>query len=145
MSEQNKQLVDGAIQALFTTGDVDAVERYMTPDFVNHDPFPQTPGTREGFKETAAMIREAFPDWHSTLHLLIAEDDLVAEHFTAGGTHRGEIFGIAPTGNHVHMDGINIFRLRDGKISERWGVLDLASFMAQLAPARDEVAAGGGR
>jgi predicted ester cyclase len=31
----------------------------------------------------AAAFRTAFPDWHSDVHLLIAEDDLVAEMFTA--------------------------------------------------------------
>jgi steroid delta-isomerase-like uncharacterized protein len=141
MSEQNKQIVDECIQAVFTKGDLDAVERYLTPDFVNHDPFPETPGTRDGLRETAAMVRDAFPDWHSTLHRLIAEDDLVAEHFTAQGTHRGEIFGVPPTGNEVRLDGINIFRVRDGKITERWGVLDLASFMAQLGRAPADTSA----
>jgi predicted ester cyclase len=40
--------------------------------------------------------------------------------------------GIAPTGQTVTLPGINIFRLKDGRIVERWGVLDMLGFMRQL-------------
>ncbi len=132
MSERNKHVVDDFIQAVFTEGDLDAVERCLSPDFVNHHPFPQTPGTRDGFRQAAAMVRAACPDWRSTLHQLVAEGDLVAERFTARGTHRGDFLGSPPSGNEVVMDGINLWRIHDGQITERWGILDLASVMEQL-------------
>ena len=31
--------------------------------------------------------------------MLVAEDDIVVERFTASGTHQGELMGAAPTGN----------------------------------------------
>ena len=134
MSEQhNKQIVDEFIQALFTRGELDAVDRYLSPDFVNHDPtFPDQPGDRESMRAASEVIRAAFPDWHSDLEELIAEGDKVVERFTASGTHQGEIMGIAPTGRTVTLPGINIFRLQDGKIVERWGKLDMLGFMRQL-------------
>jgi predicted ester cyclase len=73
-----------------------------------------------------------FPDWHSDLHLLVGEDDIVVELFTASGTHRGEIMGVAPTGHTITLSGINIFRIRDGRIVERWGRLDDLGFLRQL-------------
>ncbi len=33
----NKQLVTAFIQELFTQGDLEAVDRYLAPDMVNHD------------------------------------------------------------------------------------------------------------
>jgi predicted ester cyclase len=66
---------------------------------------------------------------------LIAEDDLVAEVFTASGTHRGEMMGVAPTGREVSLRGINVFRVRDGRITERWGRLDDLGFLQQLGVA----------
>jgi steroid delta-isomerase-like uncharacterized protein len=132
-TEANKTVVDEFIQALFTRGDLSAVERYLADDFVAHDPpMPGLPAGAAGFREAAATIRAAFPDWHSDLHLLVAEGDLVVEQFTASGTHRGEIMGAAPTSRTVTLPGINIFRLRDGKIVERWGSLDVAGFLAQV-------------
>ena len=40
--------------------------------------------------------------------------------------------GVAPTGKTVSLPGINIFRLRDGRIVERWGRLDDLGFLRQL-------------
>jgi steroid delta-isomerase-like uncharacterized protein len=134
MSEQhNKQIVDEFIQALFTRGELDAVDRYLSPDFVNHDPtFPDQPPDRESMRSAGEVIRAAFPDWHSDLQDLIAVGDKVVERFTASGTHESELMGIAPTGHTVTLPGINIFRLKDGKIVERWGVLDMLGLMRQL-------------
>ena len=129
---ENKSVVEEFIQALFTRGELDAVEHYLAPDFVNHDPLPSVAPDREGFRETARAFRVAFPDWSSALKELIAEGDLVAERFLAQGTHRGEIMGVAPTGRKVALAGINIFRLKDGKIIERWGRLDDLGFLQQL-------------
>jgi steroid delta-isomerase-like uncharacterized protein len=128
----NKAMVDEFIQAVFTRGELDAIERYLAPTFVNHDPFPGAGADRDGFRQMARAFRTAFPDWSSRLKELIAEGELVAERFIAQGTHRGEIMGIAPTGRTVSLAGINIFRIKDGKITERWGRLDDLGFMQQL-------------
>ena len=97
-----------------------------------HDPpFGSSPD-RDGMRSTAADVRAAFPDWRSELHLLVAEDDLVAEVFTASGTHHGEIMGVAPTGRRMSLRGINVFRLRDGRITEWWSRLDELGFRQQL-------------
>jgi steroid delta-isomerase-like uncharacterized protein len=134
MSEQhNKQVVDEFIQALFTRGELDAVDRYLTADFVNHNPtFPGQPGDGESMRSASEVIRAAFPDWHSDIEDLIAVGDKVVERFTASGTHQAEIMGVAPTGRTVTLPGINIFRLENGKIVERWGQLDMLGFMQQL-------------
>src|SRR6185295_6416768 len=101
-TEKNKQIVDEFIQALFTRGDTTAVERYLADDFVAHDPpMPDLTHDAAGFRDAATRIRAALPDWRSDVHLLIAEDDYVAEHFTASGTHRGEIMGVPPSGQRV--------------------------------------------
>jgi predicted ester cyclase len=83
-------------------------------------------------RQAAAMFRAGFPDWHSDTGILVAEGDLVVEQFTASGTHRGEIFGVPPSDRAVSMPGINIWRLRDGRIVERWGRLDELGLMRQL-------------
>ena len=76
--------------------------------------------------------RSSAPYWRREVHLLVAERDYVVERFTASGTHRCEFTGAAPTNRTVAMPGINIFRLRDGKIVERWGNLDVLGFLVQL-------------
>jgi predicted ester cyclase len=108
------------------------VDRYLAPEFVNHDPFPGFAPDREGLRQTAQVFRQAFPDWHAGQEAHIAEGDLVAERFTARGTHQGELLGVAPTGREVVLAGINIFRVQDGKLVERWGRTDDLGFLQQL-------------
>jgi steroid delta-isomerase-like uncharacterized protein len=134
-TESNKTVVKDFIDGLFTKGDLGAVDTRLAEDFINHDPpFGVTPD-REGMRDAGKMMRAAFPDWHSELHELIAEGDLVAERFTAGGTQRGEVMGVPPSGKAVSLPGINIWRLRDGLIVERWGLLDDLGFLRQLGVA----------
>jgi predicted ester cyclase len=79
------------------------------------------------------MFRAAFPDWHSDVHLLVGEGDIVVELFTASGTHTGaDIMGVAAAGRTVNLPGINIFRISDGRIVERWGRLDDLGLLRQL-------------
>jgi len=134
-ADSNKTVVKDFIDGLFTKGDLGAVDTHLAADFINHDPpFGVTPD-REGMRDAGSMMRAAFPDWHSDLHALIAEGDLVVERFTAGGTQRGEVMGVPPTGKTVSLPGINIWRLRDGLIVERWGRLDDLGFREQLGVA----------
>jgi predicted ester cyclase len=140
----NKQLVEALISALFTKGDLTAVDRYLDPGFVDHDPpLPNAPDGLEGIRQAAELFRRAFPDWRSDDLHVIAEGDLVVEHFVAHGTHRGSVMGESSTGKDVVLRGINIFRIADGKIVERWGRLDDLGLLQQLglAAAPDAVTA----
>lgn len=129
----HKELVASFIQGLFTRGDMDAIDRYLDPGFINHDPpFPGSPTGREGMRQAAAMFREALPDWHSDVEQLVAEDELVVERFTASGTHRGSLMGVPPTGEVLALKGMQMFRIQDNKIIERWGRLDEMGLMRQL-------------
>lgn len=130
--QQNKDTVTAFIGAVFSKGDLGAVDDYLGEDFVNHDPPLGVPAARDGMRAVAAMFRSAFPDWHSELGFLVAEGDLVVELFTASGTQRGELFGVPASGLEVSLPGINIWRLRQGRIVERWGRLDELSLLRQL-------------
>jgi predicted ester cyclase len=141
-ADANKRIVEEFITALFTNGDLTAVDRYLDPGFVDHDPpFPGAPAGPEGMRKAGEIFRRAFPDWRSDLQQLIAEGDLVAENFIAHGTHRAPLMGEAPTGREVVLRGVNIFRVADGSIVERWGRLDHLSLLQQLGLAPQAPAA----
>jgi steroid delta-isomerase-like uncharacterized protein len=131
--EDNKTIVTDFIGALFTKGDLNAVDDYLADDFINNDPPFGASADREGMRCAGAMFRGVFPDWHSDLGLLVAEGDIVVELFTASGTHTGtEFMGVAASGRTVTLPGINIWRLRDGRITERWGRLDDLGLLRQV-------------
>ena len=130
---RNKHLVESFIQELFTKGDLTAIDRYVAPEFVNHDPpFPGAPDGAEGMRTAAEMMRAAVPDWRSEADHYIAEGDLVVEHFHAHGTRTGELLGVPADGKTLTLRGIQIFRIDGDKIVERWGRLDDAGLQAQL-------------
>lgn len=129
----NERLVDAFIQELFTHGDLTAVDRYLSPAFVNHDPpFPGGPDDREGMRQAAVLFRTACPDWHSDLEQLVEEGDVVVERFTARGTRTGELMGAPANGEPLELKGINIFRIEGDRIVERWGRLDEKGLADQL-------------
>ena len=85
---RNKHLVESFIQELFTKGDLTAVDRYVAPDFVNHDPpFPGAPEGAEGMRQAGQMMRAAVPDWRSEADHYIAEGDLIV-HMDESTNHR---------------------------------------------------------
>jgi steroid delta-isomerase-like uncharacterized protein len=130
---RNRHLVESFIQELFTKGDLTAVDRYVASNLVNHDPPGfEAPDGPDGWRHAATMVRQAAPDWRSDTHQLVAEGDLVVEHFTARGSHRGELMGVPGTGKEIVLHGINIFRIVDDRIVERWGQLDQLGLLRQL-------------
>ncbi len=72
------------------------------------------------------------PDLSSVLHFQIAEEDRVVSFKTASGTHRGHFLGQPATGRRLTFTIIDIFRIRDGKISEFWGLIDEATCLRQM-------------
>jgi steroid delta-isomerase-like uncharacterized protein len=124
-------------EEIWHKGNLDAIEEFIAPDYVRHT----SPGGREGGRDVRGLddvrksvvaMRAAFPDIHFEADDWVVEGDKVVSRWTCTGTHRGEFRGIAPTGKRVRFIGINIYRLRDGKIVERWAVEDSVSLLQQL-------------
>jgi predicted ester cyclase len=59
----------------------------------------------------------------------------VAVRTTFKGVHKGEFFGVAPTGKDVTMPITLIYRIAGGKIAEHWMNADLLGLMQQLGAA----------
>jgi len=78
------------------------------------------------------MFRTAFPDVRFTVEDQIADGDLLANRFTVRGTHQGEFMGIPPTGKQATVSGIDMIRVRDGKVVEHWVQMDQMGLMQQL-------------
>ena len=84
-------------------------------------------------KQRSARLRRAFPDLDVRTIVLLADDDLVAGHFRARGTHLGLFPGVPPTGASVEMSWTAIFRVEDGRIADAWVTWDQLSLMEQLS------------
>lgn len=114
-------------------GNLAAAEEVLGEEVRDHGVPPMFPSGRAGFLQFAASLKGAFPDLHVTVEDLIAEGDRVAARVTVRGTHQGTLLGRLPaTGKAATWPGIDIFRIADGKIAERWNCRDLVSLLEQL-------------
>ena len=113
-------------------GDQGKIAEVVAPDEVHHWGIGGDTTGFEEFTERWAQFFTAFPDLAFTVDQVVAEDDLVATHWTATGTHRGEWLGIAPTDREVTWQGINIFRFECGQIVESWSAADHLGLLGQL-------------
>jgi steroid delta-isomerase-like uncharacterized protein len=132
-TEENKALVRRFYEEVWDRGNVEFAQEVFAGDYLRHDlrPTAAAPGG-QGQRQIAAAFRAAFPDlrWH--VDLLLAEGDLVAGRWTASGTNTGPWAGMAATGRHATFSGVNIFRIRDGKVVEIWNHRDDLGLAQQL-------------
>ena len=86
----------------------------------------------QGHHDFSAAVYVAFPDLNHLIEDTVADEEKVAVRFILEGTQKGEFMGIAPTGKRVHVEGIAILQIEDGKVAELRGVFDQAGMLAQL-------------
>lgn len=131
--QENKAVVIRFNKDVIERGDERAFREIMAPDFVNRTAAAGiSPGADGMLFMLNRVLRPAFPDLRVEIHDQVAEGDKVTTRKTLRGTHRGELFGIAPTGKEVVIDVIDIVRVRDGRYAEHWGINSLAAVAARL-------------
>ena len=133
LQEENKAIVRRLLEGFFNTGDPDAADEVLAPEYIDHS--PSTTETRgvDNIKRSVGEWRTAFPDTIQTVEDMVAEGDKVAARWITRATHQGEFMGIPATGNRIEVAGFGIFRIADGKIVESWDTFDAATMMQQLS------------
>jgi predicted ester cyclase len=135
MSEANKEKARRLMKESFGQSKVEIIDEVLDPDFVCYDPNSEAGEVRgaDTLKQEIEYFRNAVPDLSYTVEDQVAEGDKVVSRYTATGTHRGEFFGVAPTGDRIEMSGIQIDRFDEGgKMVEEWPEYDLLGAMKQM-------------
>jgi predicted SnoaL-like aldol condensation-catalyzing enzyme len=109
--EANKAVVRALYDRVLNHHDVDAADRLMRADYIQHN--PAMPGGRAAFKATFREVFAAVPDAHVEIVHMVAEGDLVVVHVINSGTPAG-------TSTPVRSGGFDLFRIQDGLIAEHW-------------------------
>jgi hypothetical protein len=126
--EKNKAIISKVMETV-DKRDLSLLDELIAPDYV--DTTLQLKGL-EGFKQSVALLYEAFPDIHVTIDEIIAEGDRVWDRVTLTATHTGEYRGLAPTGKKIAFKGVRIWRIVDDKVVERESFYDFLDFYKQL-------------
>lgn len=129
--ERNKELIRTATEQILNRRNLDAVDQYFDPGYIQHN--PQAPPGLQGVKSFFSALFTAIPDLHATIDHLYGEGDRVFSFITWRGTHRAPIFGMGPSGQPIAIRTAEIFRVDAGRLAEHWDTVDMSDLAMKSA------------
>jgi steroid delta-isomerase-like uncharacterized protein len=132
--EDNKTLYRRIVEEVWNSCNLTAVDQFIDTNCIFHA-FEKDLKGPEQFRQYAEELLAVFPDIHFAIEDLIAERDMVASHWMATGTQKGEFMEIPATNKNVKFQGATILRMAGGKVVELWAYWDRISVMKQLGVA----------
>ena len=131
--QEMKRVARRLTEELFGQGRLEVVDDVVTSDYIEHAPAPPGfPAGPAGLKQFISGLRSAFPDLRYDVEDEVAQGGKVALRVRASGTHRGELFGIPPSGKRITWMEIHMSRLADGMIAEHWVESDQLGLLRQM-------------
>jgi len=128
----NKKVARDYIQRVFNEHKPELAKDYVTPDVVWHGGILGDVAGADAVGGLLTSFIGALPDLHAAEQDIVAESDLVVIRLVVTATQRGDLLGVAASGRTVRWNAVDIYRVRDGRISEEWAADDIAAIMSQL-------------
>lgn len=127
----NKEIVRRFVKEIENTGDVTKIDEFISEDYAEvHNGEIFQIGI-QGAIDHVLGVRRVFPDLKITIEDQISEGEWVATTYSVTGTFTEEWFGMKPTGESITFTGVNMDRVRDGKIIEHGGASNLLDPLLQ--------------
>lgn len=126
-----RQVVETFYRA-FTEQSPDLVDDVLSADW---EDIPLAPGQvsgPQGIKPIIASVAQAFPDVRITIRDVVQEPGRIAVRAEITGTHRGELFGIAPTGKQVSFRIHEFHTLAGDRLTTTWHMEDWFGLFLQI-------------
>jgi predicted ester cyclase len=136
--EDNKAVVRRFYNEVMGEGRTEVLDEIMVEDFVDHgEALFGSPRGRDTLRQSVAGVHGILPGLHVTLHEMLGEGEIVGVRGTMRCRHGGTFLGVPGTGHELAWQGLAIFRVVEGKITERWFNSDGITVLRQLglAPA----------
>ena len=116
----------------FSDQNPDLVDEAVTPDWKDIPLAPgQGPGP-QGFKPIIRSVIAAFPDVRITIRDMMQTPGKIGVRAEITGTHRGALFGIAPTGKVVKFRIHEFHALDEQRVTTTWHLEDWFSLFLQI-------------
>src|SRR6266568_4582824 len=116
----------------FRAADQATIDELCDPGLVDHNPAPDEEPTLAGFKQKVAGFKASFPDLEEDLQDIIASGDTVATRWVVTGSQQQDLMGIPASGQTIRVEGMNFYRLKDGRVTDIWTQFDGLALMQQL-------------
>jgi predicted ester cyclase len=115
---QNKLLARRFMEEMVSPGAVDRLSDFLAPEYVA--PHLGIAGIEKA-REHLLTFLHCYPDMVVTVEGQVAEGDIVATWYVMRATNLGSWGGVPATGKKITLRGVNVQRIRDGRIVEHWG------------------------
>ena len=128
--ERNKAVAVRVFEEIFNQGRFQAADEIYARDFINHGLHRDA-----DLKEDQAAARwekTVCPDLHMTVLQTMAEGDRVSVVWIASGTQTARLGWLPPTGAHIELRGISVWRIADGRIHDEWTAFDMSGVARQV-------------
>ena len=116
----------------FRAGDQATIDELCDTGLVDHNPAPDKEPTLAGFKQKVAGFKATFADLEEDLQDIIASGDTVATRWVLTGSQQQEFMGLPASGQPITVEGMNFYRLKDGRVTDIWTQFDGLAMMQQL-------------
>jgi predicted ester cyclase len=122
---ENKKIVSRFLEQIENTGDVSNIREFISEDYMEVYEGERYQLGIKGAIDHVQGIRRVFPDLILTIVNQMSEGEWVVTVYSATGTFIEEWFDMRPTGKQITFTGVNVDRIRDGKIVEHGGAANL--------------------
>ena len=129
MLEQNKALIRRFYAEVVNGRKDELIDEMIAEDFDDHAARDKG---REHFKTLYHVMIRIFPDIQASLQDLIAEGDEVVARVEFTATQADSVRGFPATNRQITYSGMDIFRIKDGKLTERWAQRDFLGMLERL-------------
>ncbi|MCC5021782.1 MAG: ester cyclase [Candidatus Synoicihabitans palmerolidicus] len=134
----NKKTINSLIEELWNQRDVSVIERHYAPDakvWISE----WEHGGPENVQHDAERFFRGWSTSTTRVTHLIAEADLVTIRWETVATHDGLYGEIPATGKTLTYQGMDLFRLVDGRIAESWSFWDAYGVCSALGVLKMEI------
>lgn len=131
-SDGLKEIADRYIEAGWQKGEVKALDQLLAADFANRG--SNGGGTTlEAFKSGITELFTGLPDFTAVIEDVVIDvaASKAAIRWTGTGAHTGTMMGMQPTGKRITFRGIDIIRIENERVVERWGESNAAEVLGQ--------------
>jgi predicted ester cyclase len=128
--EANKLVIRSYIDEVVNKHQPSVADRFVATDFIEHN--PRLPQALAGRKQQLTKVFAAFSDYRGEIQNIVAEGDMVVVRIRWTGTNDGPFNDRPATGNKLVFSTSDFYRIENGKIAERWDVVETLAYAVAL-------------
>jgi predicted ester cyclase len=136
-AELSRKIVESFYKEVLIGHNFDSLAKIVSSNILIHPTAMPCEASYYGINGTNNWLETqwtAFPDLTITDYFTVAQGDIVATHWKARGTSKGNFLMLPPSGKIVEYIGSSMYRIENGQIAEIWETKNTLAIMGQLNP-----------